>query len=84
MYRCCQRINKKKDLLGNFMEESQRTKLNSLRDAYQRIRNEKLATGITVNTLSGNFDITNPQIVTAVLDFLIHEVSEQIKAQVNE
>lgn len=84
MYRCCQRINKKKDLLGNFMEESQRTKLNSLRDAYQRIRNEKLATGITVNTLSGNFDITNPQIVTAVLDFLIYEVSEQIKAQVNE
>lgn len=66
------------------MDETQIAKLGMLREAYQKVRNEKLATGITIHTLTGNFDISNKQIVTAVLDFLIKEVTEQIKMQVNE
>lgn len=66
------------------MDETQIAKLALLREAYHKIRNEKLATGITIHTLSGDFDINNGQIVTAVLDFLIHEVNAQIRNEVNE
>lgn len=66
------------------MEEIQMIKLEQLRESYQKIRNEKLATGITIRTMTGDFDIKNPQIVNAVLDFLIKEVTEQIKAKTND
>ena len=65
------------------MDETQIAKLALLREAYHKIRNEKLATGITIHTLSGDFHINNGQIVTAVLDFLIHEVNAQIRNEVN-
>ena len=51
----------------------------SLRDAYQRLRNENLATAVTINTLAGEYVIRNPQVVSAVLDFLIKEANDQIK-----
>ena len=58
--------------------------LESLRNAYQRIRNEGLATGITINTMVGDYPIKNPQVVTAVLDFLIREVNDQIKKEIEQ
>lgn len=56
--------------------------LEGLREAYQHIRGEGLATGITINTMVGDYPIRNPQVVTAVLDFLIREVNDQIKKEV--
>ena len=58
--------------------------LEKLRDAYQRIRGESLATGITINTLAGDYPIKNQQVVSAVLDFLIREVSDQIKKEIDK
>ena len=38
------------------MEDTQRMKLNSLRDSYRRIREEKLAKSITVRSLKKSLD----------------------------
>lgn len=59
-------------------------KLKRLQEKYQQLRNEKLATDIVIHTLMGDFEVSNPHIVTAVLDFLIHEISEIIKQEIKE
>ncbi len=59
-------------------------KLKKVQEQYLQLRNEKLATGITIKTMIGNFEVNNQQMVTAVLDFLIREVSDQIKQKVDE
>ncbi len=63
-------------------EETIKT-LTALRDAYQKIRTEKLAKGIVINTLIGDYEITNQQIVATVLDLLIHEANEGIRKEVD-
>lgn len=59
-------------------------KLRKVQEQYLQLRNEKLATGITIKTMIGSFEVNNQQMVTAVLDFLIREVSDQIKQKVDE
>jgi len=64
--------------------EEERRKLNELLSAYRSIREGKLATGITIHTMSGDFAINKTQIVNDVLDFLIREANEHIRAILNE
>lgn len=59
-------------------------KLRSLQGKYLRLRNEKLATGIVIKSPCGNFEISNPSIIMGTLDFLIREISEQIKKSIDE
>ncbi len=66
------------------MTEQELQKLKALREQYQKLRNEKLATGIVIKTMMGDFEVSNQQVVTAVLDFLTREVNEQIRQHIND
>ncbi len=66
------------------MNDETISNLKSLRDSYQRIRNEKMATGVTIHTLIGDYPIKNPQVIVTVLDLLIREANEQIRQLVNQ
>ena len=59
-------------------------KLHKLQEKYMRLRNEKLATEVVIKSVCGSFEVTNPQVIMKVLDFLIREVGEQIKQYINE
>lgn len=59
-------------------------KLRNLQGKYLRLRNEKLATGIIIKSPCGNFEISNPSVIMGTLDFLIREISEQIKKSIDE
>ena len=58
--------------------------LEELRNDFQRIRDEKMATGITIHTLIGDYPIKNQQVVVTVLDLLIKEANDQIRKIINE
>ena len=53
--------------------------LRELCGTYQKLRNEGLATGLVINTVIGDFVITNEQAVSTILDSLIKELNDQIK-----
>ena len=53
--------------------------LRELCGTYQKLRNECLATGLVINTVIGDFVITNEQAVSTILDSLIKELNDQIK-----
>ncbi len=57
--------------------------LESLREAYQKIREKKLASRVVIKTIIGDYQITNEQIVTTILDLLIHEANKRINQEVN-
>ena len=61
------------------MEENKVEVLEQSREIYQSIRNEKLATGIIIQSRKGDYEIKNTLVINNVLDFLVKEINEQIK-----